>query len=152
MATTITDKFLNQDKRETEALTVTLPAVLDEGGGRTNSLPTYVQVAEEFVAAVSPKEAVLGKSYLVVEEAFPAGMTVTVSINGTAIFTDVSVAAIGLTTSATEDVLLLTSGNVSITINHATVTGDVAVGKLKVVNNYTPYTVKNGRYSNAPTV
>ncbi len=150
MAITITEQFLNQDKRETEAITVTLPAVLDEGGGRTNAAPTYVVVAEEYLAAVAPKQSIVGKSYLVVEEAFPAGMLATVSIGGVALFTAVSVAAAGIAVSAVEDELLLAGGDVSITITHATVTGNIETGKLKVVNSYIPYTVKNGRYSVVP--
>ena len=150
MATSITAKFLNQDKRETEALTVTLPAIIDEGGGRNQAAPVYAQFGEDYIAAVAPKEAILGKSHLVVEEAFAAAATVTVTINGIALFTDQAVAATGLFTSTVEDELLLTGGDIVITLG--TLTGDALVGKLKVVNNYTPYTVKNGRYSDAPVV
>ena len=150
MATSITDKFLNQDKRETEALTVTLPAILDEGGGRNQSAPTYAQFGEPYVASVAPKESILGKSYLIVEEAFANTATVTVSINGVDIFTDIVIATAGLTISTVEDELFLLGGDVVITLG--TLTGDATVGKLKVVNNYTPYTIKNGRYSDVPLV
>lgn len=150
MATSITAKFLNQDKRETEALTVTLPSILEEGGGRLQSAPTYAQFGEDYIAAVAPKESVLGKSYLLVEEAFEATATATVTINGIALFTDAPVSATGLVTSTVEDELLLAGGDVVITLG--TLTGDATVGKLKVVTNYTPYTIKNGRYSDVPAV
>jgi len=150
MATSITAKFLNQEKRESEALTVTLPAILDEGGGRTNAAVSYAQFGEDYSAAVSPKESVLGKSYLIVEEAFAATATVTVTLNGESLFTDAPISSTGMVTSTAEDVLLLTAGEMVITLG--TLTGDALVGKLKIVNNYTPYTVKNGRYSDAPTV
>lgn len=150
MATSITAKFLNQNKRETEALTVTLPAILDEGGGRIQAAPTYTQFGEAYVAAVAPKESILGKSYLVVEEAFEATATATVTINGIAIFTDAPISSTGLLASTVEDELLLVGGDVSITLG--TLSGDATVGKLKVVSNYTPYTIKNGRYSDVPAV
>jgi len=148
MATSITTKFLNPDKRESEALTVTLPAILDEGGGRLQAAPSYAQFGEDYVASVAPKESILGKSYLLVEEAFEALATVTVTIGGVALFTDVLVSSTGLTVSAAEDELLLAGGDVVITLGVGS--GDATVGKLKVVTNYTPYTVKNGRYSVVP--
>ena len=148
MATSITTRFLNQDKRESEALTVTLPAVLDEGGGRLQSAPSYAQFGEAYTASVAPKESILGKTYLIVEEAFEALSTVTVTIGGVAMFTGVAISATGITVSAAEDALLLAGGDVVITLNVGT--GDATVGKLKVVTNYTPYTVKNGRFSVVP--
>jgi len=150
MATSITAKFLNQDKRETEALTVTLPAVLDEGGGRNQSAPTYMQGGEDYIASVGPKESIIGKSYLVVEEAFPAGALVTVSLGATVLFTGVAVSATGITISTVEDVLFLTGSDMTITVSG--VTGDITTGKLAVITNYVPYTVKNGRYSDVPLV
>jgi hypothetical protein len=152
MAVSITGKFLNQDKREYEALTVTLPSVLNPGGGRLNTPPEYVQYGETYVASVTPAKAIGGKTYLLVEEAFPTGATATITVDGQAVFTDVAVDATGLTTSSVEDFLMQTGGDVNVTIGHATETGDVVTGELKVVTNYVPYTVKNGRYSDVPAV
>jgi hypothetical protein len=145
----ITSKFLNQMKRETEALAVTVPALLNEGGGRTNAAPEYVQGGVAYTAAVAPKEAITGKTYLLVEEAFPATTTVTITIGGTAVFTDAPVSSTGLTVSTVEDMLLLAGSDVSVTVSG---TGDVTTGKLQVITNYTPYTVKNGRYTDVPAV
>ncbi|MCI4437401.1 MAG: hypothetical protein JHC33_11400 [Ignisphaera sp.] len=145
-----TGQFLNKDKREHEAVVVTLPALLAPNGGRTNPNPTYVQVADVMRASVLPKECIIGKCYLIVEEAFPAGMTVTVTVGGTAMHSDVSVAATGITVSSAVDKLIIAGGDVDISIGHATVTGNVTTGKLRVVVDTIPYTVKNGRYAVNP--
>jgi hypothetical protein len=152
MAVSITHDYLNQAKREEEALTVTLPSLLREGGGRAGTLPSYVQYGESYLASVVVKNSIAPKLYLVVEEAFPTGATATVTVGGTAAFTDLAVDATGANVSATEDVYFTTGGDVSITINHATETGNVNVGKLKVVVPYIPFDVKNGRYSDVPAV
>ena len=150
MAVSITGRFLNQDKREFEALAVTLPSVLNPGGGRLQAAPEYVQYGESYVASVTPAKAIGGKTYLLVEEAFPTGTTATVTVDGNDVFTDVAVDAKGLTTSTVEDFLMETGGDVVITLGGGT--GDVVTGQLKVVTNYVPYTVKNGRYSDVPAV
>ena len=150
MAVSITGKFLNQDKREYEALTVTLPSVLNPGGGRLNTAPEYVQYGEAYVASVTPAKAIGGKTYLLVEEAFPTGTTATITVDGNAVFTDVAVDATGLTVSTTEDFFMELGGDVSITLGGGT--GNVVSGELKVVTNYVPFTVKNGRYSDVPAV
>ena len=150
MAVSITGKFLNQDKREFEALTVTLPSVLVPGGGRLQSSPEYVQYGETYVASVTPAKAIGGKSYLYVEEALPSGSLATITVDGNTVFTDVDVATTGLTVSTTEDFLMTTGGDVTIVISGGT--GNVTTGELKVVTNYVPFTVKNGRYSDVPAV
>lgn len=149
-AVNISGQFLNKDKREHEAVVVTLPAKLSTNGGRTNPNPVYVQYADTNVASVLPAEIITGKSYLVVEEAFPAGTTATVTVGGSAAFTAVSVATTGITVSALLDQLELTATDVVITIGHVSSTGNVTTGKLRVVTDYIPYTVKNGRYAINP--
>lgn len=149
MSTSITTRFLNQDKRESEALTVTLPAIIEEGGGRANAAIVYAQGGEEYVAAVAPKQSITGKAYIVVEEAFIAGTTADITIGGQALFSAADVAATGIVVSTAEDLLLETGGDVSITLSGS---GDLTVGKLRVIVNYTPYMVKNGRFANTPLV
>lgn len=152
MSVSITTQFLNQDKRETEAITVTLPAVLDAGGGRANAPAVHAQYEETYLASVAPKESIIGKSYIVVEEAFTAATTVNVSIGGTAVFTEQLVDATGIFISATEDILLTAGGDVSINISSTAdaLSGDVLVGKLRVVHDYIPYNQRNGRFSAVP--
>jgi hypothetical protein len=152
MAVTITHDFLNQAKREEEALTVTLPSLLREGGGRAGVAPQYVVYGESYVASVVVKNSIATKFYAVVEEAFPTGATATINVGGTDVFVDLAVDATGATVSTTEDVYFTTGGDVTITINHATETGNVVNGKLKVVVPYIPFNVKNGRYSDVPLV
>ncbi|MCI4435352.1 MAG: hypothetical protein JHC33_00895 [Ignisphaera sp.] len=146
----ISGQFLNAEKREHEAVVVTLPALLSPNGGRANPNPTYLQVADVMTANVLPKEVITGKVYLLVEEAFPAGMTATVTVGGTTTNTAVSVAAAGLTASASVDLLKANGGTVTVTINHATVTGNITTGKLRVIVDTIPYTVRNGRYAVNP--
>jgi len=146
----ITSQYLNKDKREHEAVVVTLPAMLLTNGGRTNPNPTYVQYADANVASVVPASIITGKAYLIVEEAFPTGTTATIAGPGGTLFNAVSVAATGITVSTVVDQLALTAGNLTITLGHLTSTGDITTGKLKVVLDYVPYTVKNGRYAANP--
>jgi len=150
MATSITSAYLNQDKRETEALTITLPSVLNDGGGRLNADPTYLQSGEDYVASVIPNECIISQTYLVVDEAFPTGAKVTVSVAGTEMFKDVAVDALGLTISTETDKFMKAGGDVKITVTSGS--GDVKVGKLMVISNCISYAVKNGRYSTVPAV
>ena len=150
MAISITDKFLNRDKREYEAIVVTLPATLSEGGGRTKALPTYVQYGEDYLASVVPSKSVIDKAYVVIDEPYPAGTLATISLKGTAIFTDVPLETAGVVVSTTEDILVTTAGDISITLSGGT--GDATTGKIMVVANYVPFTVKNGRFADAPVV
>ena len=147
MAVAITHDYLNQAKREAEALTVTLPSLLREGGGRAGTPPLYVQYGESYVASVVVKNSIAQKFYLVVEEAFPTGTTVDVSVGSTQVFADLAVDTTGANVSTTEDVYFPTGEDVTITVKHASNTGNVTVGKLKVVTPYVPFDVKNGRYA-----
>ena len=142
--TNITSKYLNQDKREAEALTVTLPSVANVGGGRTQAAVTYNQFGEEYISYTVPGPAVLKKFYLVVEEAFPAGSTVEVLMGGTTIFTSAAVTSTGITVSTSEDQLTTNNNNISITVNGGT--GDITTGLLRIVVDTVPYLEKNGRY------
>ena len=144
MATNITARHLNDQKRTAEAVTVTVPAIAREGGGRTLQPPVYYQYGDDLQASVLNAGTVVQKTYLIVEEAFPASSTVTVSVNGTAVFTDADITAKGLTASTTEDLLIETAGNVVITIGGGT--GDITSGKLKVVCEIISTQLKNGNY------
>lgn len=150
MAISITEQFLNRDKREQEALTVTLPAVLDAGGGRTRALPSYAQLGEDYIARVVAASTIATKCYLVVEEAFPADTLATVLVGGVAVFTDAPVDALGMTVSTVEDISSMGGGEVSITLSG---TGtEVTAGKLKVAMSVLSYNTLNGRYTVNPQV
>lgn len=146
----ITNQYLNKDKREHESVSVTLPAMLQTNGGRTNPNPVYVQYADAHVAGVVPAQVITGKAYLVIEEVFPAGTTITVAGPGGTLFSAVAGTALGVTVSSVVDQLALTAGNITITVGHVSATGNVTTGKCKVVLDYIPYNVKNGRYAANP--
>lgn len=141
----ITNRFNNPDKRYAEAVVMSVPAVINEGGGRTQADPVYTQFGDDMVANVIERDSVLKKVYLVVDEAFAATATVTVDIDGTAVFTDADAATEGLTASATED--LLVEAGAAITVTLGTLTGDATVGSLRVVADAVSMSVKNGNYS-----
>ncbi len=149
MGKSITHLFLNSAKREAEAVAVTLPAILNEGGGRNNVDPEYAVGGVDYTAAVVPAESISGRCYLLVEEAFAAGTTVTVKVGGLETHSAAAVSAAGVTVSSRTDQLFVTGGDVVITLSGTT---NHTVGKLKVIMDYVPYNVKNGRFSETPLV
>lgn len=142
----ITNLFLNQDKRYAEAVVVTLPAILNEGGGRANTAPTYLQGGEAMNASVVEADTIMKKAYLVVDEVYPAGALVGVTVGGVAVFTDAPGDATGITASATEDELFVAKGDVVITVTG--LTGDITTGKARVVLDVVHPSLNNGQYAN----
>ena len=126
MATNITSRHLNQDKRTAEALVVTVPAIAQERGGRTLLPPIYYQFGEVLQATVLSPGMIIQKAYVVVEEAFPASTTVTVAAGGTALFTDLDVTSKGINVSTSEDEWIETGGNIEVTFGGGT--GDTPGG------------------------
>jgi len=145
----ITSRHLNQDKREAEAITVELPAVSNQGGGRTNKGPVYYKYGDVHQAYVVPANSIIQKVYLNIEEAFPASSVVVVNVAGTEfIAVTQSVATVAFVVSATEDVLSATPGLIDITVTGGGTAGDdIIAGRLSVVVETIPYKEKNGRYS-----
>ncbi len=146
MATDVTQRFLNQDKREQEAVVMTIPAILKEGGGRTQSSPTYLQGGEALTAQVIEEDTIVTKAYIVVDEAFPTGALLNVNIAGTDFFIGVDGTATGLTVSTTEDQLF--ANPQTITVSIAGITGDITTGKARVLLETMHGSIRNGRYAN----
>jgi len=148
----ITNRFLNENKRYTEAVVVTVPSVLKQGGGRSQALPEYVQVADALTAGVIEKDTLVTKAYLIVDEEFPTGTVATkatITIGGTTYFTGVDVDATGVTVSSEVDNLFATGGDVVVTLAGAdSATGDITTGKLRVVVDTIHPDLKNGQYAN----
>ena len=141
----IKNLFLNENKRYREDVVVTLPAILNEGGGRTNATPTYVQGGDTHTAGVIEADTIVQKAYVIVDEAFVATTTATITIGGTTFFAAVDAATTGLLVSATVDALFTAKGDVVITMSG---TGDLTVGKLRVVIATEHPSLKNGQYAN----
>ncbi len=146
MSTNITNRYLNPDKREAEVVVVTVPAILQEGGGRTNADPVYLQGGEDVSAQVIEADTLIKKIYLDIQEAFPASALLNVNIAGTDYFVGVDGTTTGLNVSTTEDVLLANKQTVVVSV--AGVTGDIMTGKARVIIDAVHGTIKNGRYAN----
>ena len=142
----ITSRFTNQQKRTAEALAVTVPAILEEGGGRTQSSPVYVQGGDALTAQVIEKDTILKHVYLQIDEAFPAGAEFNVDIAGTQYFVAVPADATGFTVSTETDNMLLNPQTVTISITG--VTGNVTTGLARVILDTVSVNLKNGNYAN----
>ena len=141
----ITDRFLNQDKRYDEAVVVTIPAILSQGGGRSQAQPVYVQGGDALTASVIEADTVISKAYLIVDEAFPAGATLDVDIAGTAYFTAVDLTVVGMAVSTEEDNYLANSQTVTSVVGG--VAGDVTTGKARIVLDTIHPSLKNGMFA-----
>ena len=146
MATNITNRFMNENKRYAEAVVVTVPAILSQGGGRSQAQPVYVQGADVLSANVIEHDTIIKKVYLNIQEAFPAGATVTATINGVDYFAAVDGTATGLTTSVEVDNHVDVPTSVDVTIGG--IVGDVTTGKAVVVVDAIHPGLKNGQYAN----
>lgn len=143
----VTNRFLNQDKRYTEAVVMTCPAQLDDGGQRTGTPPTYIQSGDAWTAATIEPDTIISKVYLIVDEAFPSGATLSVDIGGTAFLSGVAADATGLTVSTTEDVLMKNGQTITVGITSGTPGTNVTVGSARVVVEAIHPSLKNGQYA-----
>ena len=146
MSTDVTNRFLNQDKRYEEAVVMTVPAILKEGGGRANVLPTYLQGGESVKASVVEADTIIPKAYLIVDEAFPALAVLAVDIAGTAYFTGADLTVAGITVSAIEDKHFVNKQTIVATVGG--VTGDIMQGKYRIVLSTIHPSLNNGQYAN----
>jgi len=146
MTVNLTNRFLNENKRYTEGVVVTIPAVLNEGGGRTSSTPTYIQGSDSLTAQVVEADTIIQRAYLIVDEAFPAGALGAVDIAGSTYFTSIDLTATGITVSAIEDAHLANKQTVTTVVSG--ITGDVVTGKLRVVLDTMHPSLNNGQYAN----
>lgn len=142
----ITNRFLNENKVYDEGVVVTIPSVLEQGGGRSNADPVYVQGGDSLTAQVIEKDSLIKKAYLIVDEGFPAGATLSVDVAGTAYFTGVAITSPSMVVSTVEDTLFRESQTVTCTV--AGVTGDVTTGKVRIVFDTLHPLLKNGQYAN----
>jgi len=142
----MTNRFLNQDKRYTEAVVVTVPSILKNGGGRSNALPEYLQGGDTLTARVIEPDTFISKAFVNVIEAFPAGAVADITIDGTLYFTAVDLTATGVVVSLVEDLHYWEKQNVEVVVSG--ITGDVLTGKLAVVFDTIHSSLKNGQYAN----
>ena len=142
----ITARYLNQDKRYTEAVVVTVPAILSQGGGRSQADPVYVQGGDLLNASVIEEDTIITKAYLNIIEAFPVGAVVAVDIGGNAYFALVDGTVNGMVVSAIEDVHF-EAGTSVVGVTITGITGDVLTGKLAVVLDTIHASLNNGQFA-----
>lgn len=142
----ITNLFTNRDKRYAEAVVVTLPAQLEEGGARISTPPVYAQNDDTYTASVVEANSIVKTIYIIIDEAFPAGTELAVTVAGEAALAAIDGTVLGLTASATiTDLLVEAGGDVEITPSGGS--GDITTGVARVVLDVVSTELKNGNYS-----
>jgi hypothetical protein len=143
----VTNRFLNQDKRYTEAVVTTCPAMLDEGGQRTGTPPTYIKSGDAWTAATVEADTIVTKAYLIIDEAFPSGATLSVDIAGDAYFSAVAADSTGIQVSTMVDQYYKSGQTVTVGITSGTAGSNVTEGLARVVFETIHPNLKNGQYA-----
>lgn len=145
----ISDRFLNNKKRYSEGVVMTVPAVLNVGGGRANLAPTYLKVADDMVADIVEADTIVQKAYLIVDEAFPATAVLGADIGGTAIFAGADLTTPGIAASATVDLYTTAKAAITAAVTGAGLTAgnDITTGKFRIVLATVHPSLNNGQYA-----
>jgi len=140
----IVNRHLNNQKREAEAIVVTVPAIAQENGGRVMTPPVYYQYGDTLVGPTIGPNTIIQKAYLVVREAFPTGATATVKVGNTEVFTDLAIDAKVVSVSTHEDMFSEVGMGIEVVISGGT--GDITVGEFEVVLEILSCNIKKGSY------
>ena len=143
----VSNRFLNRDKREAEAVVMTCPAIVDEGSQRTNIGPTYIKSGDAWTAQIIERDTIIKKVYIIIDETFPTNTMLSVDIAGTAYLTDVDGAAEGLTVSTTEDVLIKNPQTITVGVVNGPAGSEITSGVARVVVDTVHPTLRNGQYA-----
>ena len=143
----IGERFNNRDKRFAESVVMTCPALYEEGSPRTGSEDKYIGSGDAFTAQIVEPATIIKAAYLIIDEAFPAGTTITVEIAGTNYFVDAAGDAIGITVSTTENVLLNNKQTITATFVNGTAGTPITEGVARVVLDTVSTRLKNGNYA-----
>jgi hypothetical protein len=143
----ITARFGNQDKREAAGVVVTCPAMVEEAGHRTGTPPKYITSGDAWTAQVVGPDTIGKKAYIVIDEPFPAGTTLSVDIAGTALFTDAAADAKGITVSAVEDLYFEALQTVTIGVVNGTAGTQITEGVARIVLDVANPGVRTGSYA-----
>jgi hypothetical protein len=143
----VTNRFLNENKRYAEAVVMTCPAIIDEGSQRANIGPTYITSGDAWTAQTIEPDTIIQKVYLIIDEAFPSGTTVSVDIAGTAYLTDIAADATGMTVSTTEDVYIKNGQTITVGVVNGPAGTEIQTGVARVVVDTVHPNLKNGQYA-----
>jgi len=135
--------FENNLRKVSEVGVATLQAMIANDGDRLGQSAVYAKGGDVHLCYTIPADSVVPKFYIIVDEAFDATTTATITtiVDGTAIATALDVATEGPVVSALEDTYFDATDGISIVLNQ-----DVTVGRLRVVAEYISLSTNNGIY------
>ena len=142
----VADRWLNRQKRSTEAVVMTLDHILDEGKGSRED-PEYIISWDGYTADIVEDDTIITKAYIIVDEEFAAGTVATVDIGGVAFFSDAALPAGGIVVSATEDVYFKRGQTITVSVNAGGAPQPVTQGKLRVVLETIKPGLNDGAYA-----
>ena len=142
----IADRWLNRQKRSTEAVVVTLDSILSEGQGPRED-PEYIISWDGYTADVIEPDTIITKAFIIVDEEFPSGTVANVDVAGTSFFADAALPASGVVVSATEDVYFKRGQTVTISVNAGGSPAPITQGKLRVVFETVKTGLSDGAYA-----
>ena len=139
-AKNITGLFQNNRRRETNAVTCSLPYVLASADLREGTAQEVVISADAYTALNIPANSIVERVHLVVEAGgeYGAGSTVTVKVGSTEVIASTTIAAAGLT-SASVIPLLIDGSSEPIIITPTLAGTSTEDSVIKVVVTYTDY-------------
>ncbi len=125
--------FENNLRKVSEVGVGTLCAAISTSGDRLGQGIVYAKGGDEHLIYTIPKDSIAPKFYLIVDEAFDAGTTATITtiVDNDAMFTAIDVAALTHSVSPLEDTYFDAADGFKIVLNQ-----DVTVGKLRVIAEY----------------
>ena len=145
----VADRWNNRQKRDVEAVVVTLDHLLDEGKG-TREAPEYIMSWDGYTADVIDADTIIKNVYCIVDECFPTGAALSVDIGGTAFYASVS----GLDSctgnpivSSVENVYFANGQTVTISVELTGNPQPITQGKLRLVVETVRPGVTSGSYA-----
>ena len=137
MATDLRGLFQNNRRREHNAVTVTVPAVITPADLRTGTA-AVLAAAGTYTLLTIPAGSVISRAYLVIDDAYDSTTaTIAVSIGATAVLTATTCKVVGLTASTGGLPLLITAP--PDVVATSALTGTVTTGTAKFVIEFVDY-------------
>lgn len=128
--------FQNNRRREVNAVTTVVPAIIEEADVRGGTA-AVVAASGDYTLLSIPAGSVVTAIYLVVDDAYDVTATLAATIGGVSVLAATSVAAVGITTG-TATPMLITSATEDV-VATMDVTGTPTKGAAKLVIEYVDY-------------
>ena len=142
----VADRWLNRQKRSTEAIVMTLDSVLDEGKGSRED-PEYIISWDGYTADVIEADTIITKAYIIVDEEFPSGTVANVDVAGETFFADAALPASGIVVSSLEDIYFKKPQTITVSVNAGGSPAPITQGKLRVVFETIKPGLNDGAYA-----